>query len=277
MALTLDKVLGAYKQRIPYVKTNSVTTVAGVPFILIDRAGYPVAGSLNPNDVLAGIVPTGATPTTGFPLIEAPQGSNRLFLNRVEISSSVAMSVWLFDVLFEAGQTTIPTSGATTVTLSGMASFASRVPYKSDGVTRDYSQVELYIMMSVAGSNHAHSTVINYLDEGGAAGSTVSQTTQSMIVNRLIRCPLASGDAGVSAITGYVVTGATSSTGAVSALAMRRLGKFRTMGGLSGIYGPDYTGLPEIYSTSALMAVVLTDSTSSGVPDITIEIAHMVP
>lgn len=269
---TLDGLIGSYKQRIPYVKTNSVTTVAGVPFILINRAGFPEAGSLNPGNTTDGIVPTDAT--TGFPVIDNPQGANKLYISRVELHAPVAMSIWLFDVLFMAGQTTIPTSGTTTVTLGSPPSFSSRIPTLSDGTTPDYSSVELYILMSVAGSNHAHTTSIDYLDQGGAAGNTGNQSTQNLTVNRLIRCPLASGDTGVSAVAGYRVNGITSATGAVSALAMRRLGKFRVAGGLSSIYGPDYTGMPEIFSDSALMAVVLADSTSSSTPDITIEIAH---
>lgn len=275
MPITLDKILGAYKQRIPYVKTNSITTVAGTPFTLIDRAGFPVAGALNPGNTTDGVVPTDAT--TGFPDINNAQGSNKIYLSKVEVSCSVAATVWLFDVLFWAGQTTIPISGTTTVTLGTPPSFTGRVPYLSDGATKDYGSVELYIQMSVAGSNHAHTASIDYLDQGGAAGNTGNQSTQNLTVNRLIRCPLASGDSGVSGVTGYKVNGATLATGAVSALAMRRLGKFRTAGGLSSIYGPDYTGLPLVYNDSAILAVALMDSTSSGVPDITIELAHIDP
>jgi hypothetical protein len=130
-------------------------------------------------------------------------------------------------------------------------------------------------MMSVAGSAHAHTASIDYLDQGGAAGNTGNVSTQSMIINRLIRMPLASGDTGVSSVTGYKVNGVTSAAGAVSVLAMRRLGpRYRTQGGLSSTYGPDYTGMPEIFATSALMAVVQADSTSSGLIDLSIEIAH---
>jgi hypothetical protein len=275
MPLTLDKLIGAYKQRIPLIKTNSITTVAGLPFTLIDRAGFPVAGSLNPSSVVNGEVPTDAT--AGFPTIEDPTGSNKLYLSRVAINASVAMSVELFDVLFRAGQTTIPTSGTTTVALTSRPSFTTRVPFLVDGTTRDWTQVQLFIQLSVAGSNHAHTTSIDYLDQGGAAGNTGNQSTQNIAVNRLIRCPLAAGDTGVQELTGYNVNGIASAAGAVSALAMRSLGKFRTQGGLSTLYGPDYTGLPEIFGASALLAVVYTDSTSSGVPSVDIEIAHMDP
>jgi hypothetical protein len=275
MAITLDKILGAYKQRIPMVKTNSVTTVAGVPFTTIDRAGFPVAGVLNPSQTTNGVVPTDAT--AGYPRIEAPSGSNKLYLSRVGISANVAMSVELYDVIFQAGQTTIPTSGTTTVALSSIPSIADRIPYMEDGTTKDYQSLQIYVQMAVAGSNHAHSVSVDYLDQGGAAGNTGNITTQSMIVNRLIRLPLAAGDTGVSEITGYNVNGITSATGAVVVQLMRSLGVYRTQGGLSSLYGPDYTGLPQIFADSAILMVVIADSTSSGVPNVNLEIAHMDP
>lgn len=275
MAITLDKILGAYKQRIPMVKTNSVTTVAGAGSTTIDRAGFPVAGSLDPSQTTNGVVPTDAT--AGYPLIEAPSGSNKLYLSRVGISANVAMSVELYDVIFQAGRTTIPTSGTTTIALTSIPSIADRIPYMEDGVTKDYQSLQIYVQMAVAGSAHAHSVSVDYLDQGGAAGNTGNITTQSMIVNRLIRMPLAAGDTGVSGITGYNVNGIASATGAVAVQLMRSLGVYRTQGGLSSLYGPDYTGLPQIFADSAILMVVIADSTSSGVPNVNLEIAHMDP
>lgn len=268
---TLDGLLASYKTIIPYAKTNSITTVAGLPFILIDRAGFPVAGLLNPGNTSTGLVPTDAT--TGYPLIDTPNGSDKIYVSRVDVNCPVGLSVTLFDVLFIAGQTTIPTSGTTTIALTSRPTFpVARVPFKADGTTRDYSAVELYIMLSVAGSNHAHTTSIDYLDQGGAAGNTGNQSTQNLIVNRLIRCPLAAGDTGVSEVTGYNVNGIASAAGAVSVLAMRRIGTYRC--NFSSVYGADYTGLPDIQADSALMAVVHTDATSSSLPSINIQLAY---
>jgi len=275
MPLTLNKLIGAYKQVIPLVKTNSVTTVAGLPGTLIDRAGFPVAGSLNPNQTANGIVPVDTD--AGYPVLDNASGSNKLYLSRVAISANVAMSIDLYDVLFMAGQTTIPTSGTTTVSLTSRPSFSGRVPFLADGVTRDWSRIELFIQASTALSNHAHTCSIDYLDQGGSAGNTGNVSTQNIVVNRWVRCPLAAGDTGVQEITGYNVNGITSATGSLSVLAARRLGSFRTQGGLSSLYGPDYTGLPELFGTSAILMVCRADSTSSGIPDVVIEIAHMDP
>jgi hypothetical protein len=275
MPLTLDKVLGAYKQIIPMIKTNAVTTVAGQPATLFDRSGFPVAGSLNPSETLAGIVPVDTD--AGYPGINDATGSNKIYLSRVSISANVAMSIDLYDVLFRAGQTTIPTSGTTTVALTSRPSFTSRVPFLADGVTRDWSLVEMFLQASVAFSNHAHTASVDYLDQSGNAANTGSISTQNIAVNRLLRCPLAAGDSGVQEITGYNVNGIASATGAVSVMAARRIGMFRTQGGLSSLYGPDYTGLPEIYGSSAILMVVRADSTSSGFPDVVLELAHMDP
>lgn len=275
MPLTLDKLIGAYKQTIPMVKTNGVSTTAGLPSTLIDRAGFPAAGALNPNQTANGVVPVDTD--AGYPVIDNASGSNKIYLSRVTIAASVAMSIDLYDVLFLAGQTTIPTSGTTTVALTSRPSFSGRVPFLADGVTRDWSRVELFLYSSVAWSNHAHTASIDYVDQGGASGNTGNNSTQNFAINRMLRMPLAAGDTGVQEITGYNLNGIASASGAVVAMAARRLGSFRTQGGLSSLYGPDYTGLPEVFGTSAILMVCRADSTSSGIPDVVIELAHMDP
>lgn len=272
MAITgLDSVLAGYKQRFYFMKTNSVTTVAGLPYTLIDRSGNPAAGSLNPSQTTNGLVPTDAT--AGFLPIAAFAGSNKGYLSRLELSITAAGTLELYDCLFMAGQTTIPTSGTTTVSLTSIPSFATRVPYKSDGSTRDWSLVELFIMCSTALSNHAHTTSIDYTDQDGNAGNTGNMSTQNLPVNRLVRMPLATGDTGVQSITGYKVNGATSSTGSVSVLAMRKICAIRALG-FSNVLGPDQTGLPEVFADSAIMPVAIMDSTSSALPYLYFEIVE---
>ena len=38
--------------------------------------------------------------------------------------------------------------------------------------------------------------------------------------------------------------------------------------GAGDVHGPDKTGLPIVYATSALWPIIAADSTSSGVPDL---------
>lgn len=274
MAINLDSVLGAYRQCIPMFKSNSITTVAGQPFTLIDRAGYPAAGSLNPGNTTTGLVPTDAT--TGFPTIDAFGGSNRGFLSHVEVMAPATGVIEIYDVLFMAGQTTIPTTGTTTVTLSTQPSFASRVPFKSDGTTRDWSQVQIYLQASVAWSNHAHTTSVTYTDQDGNTGSTGNVSTQNLGINRWLRMPLATGDVGVQRLDSYAVNGVTSASGAVSVILARKLYSARIIGG-GWTYGPDQTGLPEVYADSALLLVCRMDSTSSSTPAVNICISEMTP
>lgn len=274
MALTLDKLLGASRQILPLFKSNSITTVAGQPFTLIDRAGYPVAGSLNPSQVTNGAVPTDAT--TGFPTIDAFAGANRGFLSHVEVAAPVTGLIEIYDVLFWAGQTTIPTTGTTTVALTSIPSFASRVPFKSDGTTRDWNQVQLFLQASVAWSDHAHTASIDYTDQDGNVANTGNISTQNLGINRWLRMPLASGDTGVQTVTGYKLNGIASAAGAVTAIAARRIFGARSILG-SWTYGPDQTGLPEVFADSALLLVCKMDSTSSSTPYVTATISEMTP
>lgn len=274
MALTLDKLLGASRQIIPMFKSNSITTTVANPFTLIDRAGYPVAGSLNPASTTNGTVPTDAT--TGFPTIDAFGGGNRGYLSHVDVLMPVTGMIEIYDVLFWAGQTTIPTAGTTTVALTSIPSFATRVPYKSDGATRDYNQVQLFLQASVAWSNHAHTASIDYTDQDANAANTGNISTQNLGVNRWLRMPLASGDTGVQTITGYKLNGIASATGAVTAVAARRLFGARIVQG-SWFWGPDQTGLPEVFADSALLLVARMDSTSSSTPAVTLTISEMTP
>jgi hypothetical protein len=268
---TLDGYIAGPKQKIPWRKTNSITTVAGIPFSLIDRAGYPAAGSLNPGNVASGVIFTDAT--AGFPPIDNFQGGNKGYLTNAELTWPVGGSLVLYDLIFGAGQTTIPTTGTTPITLTSIPDYSARIPYLSDGVTKDYTSLEMFVLMSVAGSNHAHSITVNYLDQDNNAATSASISTQNMIVNRLLPVPLLAGDTGTRGPTGYTVTGIASATGAVSVLLMRRLATLRTFN-LSNVFGIDTLGMPEIKQDAAILPVALMDSTSSSTPDLNFTITQ---
>lgn len=272
MAITnFDHYIGAFKQTVTIAKTASVTSSAGNPATMFAAAGFPTSGS-SPGDTTNGVVPTDAT--TGFPTIDAPAGSAKQYLSRVEAYSSVSASLSLYDVLFWAGPTTIPTSGTTTVSLTSRPSFANRVPYMSDGVTRDWRQTELWAWASTAWSNHAHSLAITYTDQAGNTGqSTGNVSTQSRAINRLMRMPWAAGDYGTRDLEGYAVNGVTSATGAVVVMVMRKLWTGR-VDSYTAVFGPDRTGMPEIFADSALMLVVTPDANPTGTPSVTLEIAE---
>jgi hypothetical protein len=159
---TFDQYIGAYKQHIQISKSGAVTTTAGNWATTVAAAGFPGAGAA-PSNTTTGVVPTDAT--TGFPTIQAFNGSNKGYLSRVEAFSPVNQTLALFDVIFWAGPTTIPTSGTTTVTLGTQPSFTGRLPFRSDGTTPAYEEVEMWVWLSTAGSNHAHTFQMSYKDQ----------------------------------------------------------------------------------------------------------------
>lgn len=270
--MNFNEYCDAYKQRVIISKTASITAVAGQPTLILTPAGFPPAGAA-PANTTTGVVPTDAT--TGFPLIAPFAGSNKGRVSRVEIYSPVNQVLALYDVLFWAGPTTIPTSGTTTVALSTRPSFTGRLPFKSDGSTPNYQDVELWIWLSTAGSAHAHTASIDYTDQdGNAAANTGNISTQSIIQHRLLRMPWASGDNGARDLEGYNVNGIASATGAVVAIAMRKLWRGRVLANTWLKEGPDMTGLPEVFADSALVLVGTPESTATSTPFCDIEIAE---
>jgi hypothetical protein len=269
---SLDQLIGAYKQHVQISKSAAVTTVAGQWATPFASAGFPAAGAA-PANTTTGLVPTDAV--TGFPTIQTFAGSNKGYLNKVDAYSPVNQTLALFDLLFWAGPTTIPTAGTTTVTLGTQPDFSGRLPLRSDGSTPSWEEVEMWLWLSTAGSAHAHSFQMSYRDQdNNAAESSAAVSTNGIAVNRLLRVPWNSGDYGARLMNGYLVNGVASATGAVTALFMRRLWTGRVEANTQKQWGPDQTGLPQIFDTSALLLACLPESTSTSTPNLVIEIAE---
>jgi hypothetical protein len=273
MAITnFDQYIGAVKQHIQISKSAAVTTTAGNWATTFASAGFPGAGS-SPANTTTGLVPTDAT--TGFPTIQSFQGSNRGYLSRVEAYSPVNQTLALYDLIFWAGPTTIPTSGTTTVTLSGQSSYSGRLPLRSDGTTPAWEEVEMWVWLSTAGSAHAHTFQMSYRDQdNNTAESSATVSTNGIAVNRVLRVPWNSGDYGAQLMNGYLVNGITSATGAVTAMFMRRLWTGRVEANTQKVFGPDLTGMAQVFDTSAIMLLGLPESTSTSTPNVLIEIAE---
>jgi len=273
MAITnFDQYIGAVKQHIQISKSAAVTTTAGNWATTFAAAGFPGAGS-SPANTTTGLVPTDAT--TGFPTIQTFNGSNKGYLSRVEAFSPVNQTLALFDLIFWAGPTTIPTSGTTTVTLGTQPDYSGRLPFRSDGTTPAWEEVEMWVWLSTAGSNHAHTFQMSYRDQdNNTAESSATVSTQNVAVNRVLRVPWNAGDYGARLMNGYLVNGATSATGAVTAMFLRRLWTGRVEANTHKVFGPDLTGMPEVFGTSAIMLMALPESTSTSTPNVLIEIAE---
>ena len=259
---TVDGYVGAIKQKLPFFKTASRTAVANIPFSVFDQNGFPGAGTLAIGNTANGVVPTDAT--SGYPVIGAFSGANKGYLTQVGFNSSVAGMLYLYDCVFSAGAYAFNAD----VTLATQPSFSSRVP----GGT-DYKGLEIWIEAATAFTGN-QTVQINYLDDGGAAGDTGAIATGvAPIVGRMLRIPLAAGDYGVQQITR--VRSSVSTVGTFNVHIMRPLWSGRIIAANYG--GKDEflkTGMPEVYADSALRLIVQADSTATGLPSCTLEIAN---
>ena len=256
---TLDGYIAALKEKLVYLKTSTITTVAGIPFTLFDRTGNPGAGTLNVGNTANGLVPTDAV--NGYPIIGAPTGV--AYISKIEFANTVACRLILFDRIFAAGAYAFNTN----TTLASQPSYSSRVP----GGT-DYKNLELWIEHVTAFTGQP-SIQINYLDQDGIAGDTgVYVTPTGLQINRAVRIPLASGDVGVQQIVQVRCT--VSSAGTFNVMVLRPLWQGRVgVANYGDVHDLLRTGLVQIFNNSALYVLIAADSTGSGVPEMNIEVA----
>lgn len=256
---TLNGYIAALKERLAYLKTASFTTLSGVPTTMFDLAGNPAAGVLNVGNTANGLVPTDAV--AGYPIIGAPTGD--VYVSGVEFGGTSACRFVLFDRLFVAGAYAFNAN----VTLASQPSYASRVPGGDD-----FKNLELWIE-TVTAFTGTPSFQINYLDQDGAAGDTgVISAGAALTLRRCQLQPLAVGDVGIQRIDQVRCTVATAGT--FNVMVLRRLWQGRVITANWGdVHDLLRTGMPMIYRDSALYVLILTDGTTSGVPEMSIEVA----
>lgn len=269
MAITSgDGYIAASKQIVPYTKTASTTSIANTMFGVFDKAGNPGAGTLAFTTALTGAVPTDAT--AGYPALNAFGGSATGYLTRVQYASTVVQRLYLWDVLWGINVPTTP-AAPTTYTISGASSYLGRCPSGHGYGCR------IFLNISTAVAASAVTITVNYTNSAGTASRTTgaSGALTSFTANRFVEMPLQAGDSGVDSIQSVVVGGTAAATGAVNVIVMRPLWTNRVPvangGGADGI---DMTGMPIVYADSALMLTCTPDSTSTGVPDLLLEIAN---
>jgi hypothetical protein len=268
---TLDGLIGSSKQMIAYTKTATRTTVATGWYTIIDLAGNPGAGTLAGSDASAGVVPTDAT--AGTPLINAFGASATGYISAIDFGSSVACRLQLADLLYKAG-TFAYNSGTTNLSLQ--PSFSGRLP------GADYSSTQVWMEVSTAFATGNNWTLsITYTNQAGTTGKTSGTlsftATSALTQGRTYQIPLAAGDSGIQKVESVVCTnaGTLMTAGAINIVILRPLWFGRVKIANDGdTHGPDKTGMPQIYADSALYLQVAADSTSSGIPDLQIEIAN---
>jgi hypothetical protein len=272
---TLDQYIAAVKQRIRIVKTASRTVVATIPFSLFDIAGNPGSGVLAGTSTTQGVVPTDAT--VGCPLIEFSTGIG--YLSKIEYGCSVACRLSLFDMLFKAGAYTY---AAATVNLTSQPVISQRCPdYPGSGTVfgaRNEIWVEV-VTAFVTGTNWQ--VQVTYTNSNGTGARTtvisVAQAAAALTLGKMFQLSLQSGDTGVQKIESVIITnGSTAMTaGTFNVLILRPLWTSgRCMIANDGdIHDLLKTGMPVVYTDSALVLVSQADSTASGIPEIAFEIA----
>lgn len=259
---TLDNYIAAVKQRVQYCKRTSRTTVANGWFSMFDLAGQPGAGVLAGSNTESGVVPTDAI--AGYPLISAFGAGTTGYLSKLEFANTVACRISIFDRLFVAGAYAFNAS----TTLSSIPTFISRLP------NNDYTDLEIWIeQVTAATGNQAVS--VGYTNQAGTSERTTGAVGigSAPTVGRCWQLPLQAGDSGIQTIN--TVTGSVATVGTFNVMVLRPLWSGRVPLANGGdVHDMLRTGLPLVYDSSSLFILVCPDSTSSGIPELSMEIAN---
>lgn len=269
MALaSVDDLVTAARQQVRIVKTQTATSVANNYHTLFDRTGNPGAGSLAIGNTTTGILVTDTV--AGFPLINAFGGGATGYLQTVAFGGTVASRLALKDRIWHAGSVSM--TALATTTFSGQPSATGRMPDAAG------AGCEIWLEINAAVSATATTLAVGYTNSAGTAGRTTGATASlsGFVTGRLIQMPLQAGDSGVQKIESITVGGTVATTGTVNVILARPLwegGRVLSTNS-AGIHGPDATGLPVVYDTSALWPVISPDSTSTGVPELLLTIIN---
>lgn len=265
MAITTrDTLIAAMagRQAIQYCKTGARTTVANFWFSMFDLAGNPGAGTLAGGNTANGVVPTSST--AGCPTINAFGGGNVGYMDICDYANTVACRLAVYDMLFKAGAYSFNSA----VSLTAQPSYSGRIP----GSNYAGTQIWLENVTTFTGNQ---SIAVTYTDQSGNAGHTTGTiaTGVAPTVGRMLQLPLAAGDSGVQKIES--VTSTVASVGTFNVLVLRRLFSARIpIANMGDTHGADKTGMPQVYATSALIALINADSTGSGVPELELGIIN---
>jgi hypothetical protein len=259
---TLDGIIAALDQTIPFNKTASRTSVAAIPFSIFDLTGNPGAGVLAGTNTANGVVPNDSQ--AGVPVINAFNGANVGYLSKVDFSNTVASRLFIYDRLFTAGAYAFNAA----VALASQPSYASRLP------NTDYKGLQIWIECVTAFTGN-QSIAITYTNQDGVTGRTTGTIATGIAptVGRMLQLNLQAGDTGVQKIESVTCTVAT--VGTFNVHVLRKLWSGRVKFANDGdIHEFTKTGLPQVYTDTSLFYVVQADSTATGLPTIDIDIIN---
>lgn len=262
----------AQKQLITYSKTGNRTTIAQAWFSLFDLAGSPGAGTLAVGNTANGVVPNNAQ--AGVPVINAFNASAIGRLTRIGFANSVPCRMRLFDRVFSCGAYAFNANQA----LTAQPSFASRVNLRNpvtNADANDYKNLQLWVEQVTAATGN-QAVNVTYTDQDGNAGVTTGAVGigAAPTLGRCWQLPLAAGDSGLRQITN--VAGSVASAGTFNVHVLRPLSPTLRVpvAGAADVLDMFKTGGPQVFDTSSLFVLLAADGTSSGVPDLDLEIAN---
>ncbi len=259
--ITLDGYIASGKQALQIIKTASRTTVANIWFSVFELAGNPGAGTLAGTSTAAGVVPTDAT--AGVPIINFSTGSG--YLTSVDFANTVACRMTVADMLFKAGAYAFNAAQ----TLASQPSYSSRVPSGTD-----FTGTQIWIEAVTAFTGNM-SIAVTYTNQAGTPARTTGTVATGVAptLGRMIQLPLQAGDTGVQKIETVTATVSTVGTFNVLVLKPKWSGRVPIANG-GDTHAMDKTGLQDLYTDSALILLVNADSTSSGIPELQLEVAN---
>ncbi len=258
--LTRNDYYAAKKQRAVINRTASIASTAFMPTQNFHAAGNPGAGTLAGSSVAAGVIQDDSL--AGYPILRAFTGGAKGYVTRIEAYSPVACDFLVADVLWKGGAYPFNANQAVT-----SPSWATRVP---DGT--DFLGLELWAE-AVTAFTGVPAITVQYTDQDGNAGTTGSVAAPAALgIARQYQLPLASGDNGLRSITN--VACGTATGGTYNILVLRPLFRFRLAANESKVFTIADIGMPEIFETSALVAIPTPDSTATSTPNVAIEVAN---
>lgn len=269
---TFDGFIASAKQYFSIAKFAPRATVAGGWFTVFDLAGNPGAGTLPAGSLVNGVfVQNSFFP--GYPVISAFGGGATGYLAQVDFGSSVACRMKLFDILFKAGAYGFATASTG---LSIQPSYASRMPGGS------FNDTQIWIEVTTAfATGTAWQVQVTYTNQSGVTGrSTVilpATTAANLTLGRMYQLALQAGDSGVQKIDSVVVTngGTAMTAGNFNVIVMRPLWSGRVKVNNDGdVHDLAKTGMPVVFSDTAMYMAIAPDSTSTGIPELEFVIAN---
>ncbi len=251
MAITTMDGLVAALANGQYIDTEEVSTtsVAGEYFSLWRAGGRPALGAIPTTG--SGDAPTN---TTAGALPYVNPGSGTGYLARLEVSSSTAETLVIYDRLVE-------TSG-----LSGTLTTAQTVD--STALTRSTSgtNVGMWLEWYVATGSTACTATISYTDQGGTSGNTTTVAIPaSTKIGCMIPVPLASGDTGVQSVQSVTLSVSTGTAGNFGiTLASRICTVPITLANTGALFDYAALGLPVIQNNACIAYKILCTTTNTG-------------